>query len=106
MDYIFPIIVLAIIFSPKLVREVKEYLLKKEQIKADTELRAEALRLKNSLELDKFINNSNTETDYNQNQNSSNSQNKANSSNYSNINDSANDDSFDRVRRKRDSEYL
>lgn len=106
MDYIFPIIVLAIIFSPKLVREVKEYLLKKEQIKADTELRAEALRLKNSLELDKFINNSNTETDNNQNQNSSNSQNKANSSNYSNINDSANDDSFDRARRKRDSEYL
>ena len=115
MDYIFPIIVLALIFSPKLVSEVKDYLLKKEQIKADTELRAEALRLKNSLELEKFINSSNTETDYNQNQNSSHSQNKANSSNiqnkanssnYSNISDNANDDSLDSARRKRDSEYL
>lgn len=106
MDYIFPIIVLALIFSPKLVSEVKDYLLKKEQIKADTELRAEALRLKNSLELEKFINNSNTETDYNQSQNGSNSQNKANSSNYSNISDNANDDSLNSARRKRDSEYL
>ncbi len=56
MDGIIPIIALILIFSPKLVKEIKEYLLKKEQIKADTELKAEALRLKNSLELEKFIN--------------------------------------------------
>lgn len=56
MEGIIPIIAIILIFSPKLVKEIKDYLLKKEQIKADTELKAEALRLKNSLELEKFIN--------------------------------------------------
>jgi len=59
MQYIIPILVIILIFSPKLVSEVKDYLLKKEQIKADAELKAEALRLKNSLELEKFINSNN-----------------------------------------------
>ncbi len=51
-----PILAITLIFGPKLFSEVKDYLLKKEQLKADTELRAEALRLKNSLELEQFIN--------------------------------------------------
>jgi len=82
MDYVIPIIVVVLIFSPKLFKEVKDYLLKKEQIKANTELRAEALRLKNILELDKFIENSNYEATYNQNTNSD-----------------LNDDKLDRIRR-------
>jgi len=84
MDKIIPIIALVLIFSPKLVREIKDYLLKKEQIKADTELRAEALRLKNSLELDKFIENRNKEDTYNPN-----------------ISTDQNDDRFDRIKRER-----
>ena len=103
MDYIFPLLVLALIFSPKLVREVKDYLLKKEQIKADTELRAEALRLKNSLDLEKFIENSNNEATYNQR-----NQNRHNNTNIQgnpNINTDINDESFDGVSRKRSSEY-
>lgn len=88
MDYIIPITALVLIFGPKLFKEIKDYLLKKEQIKADTELRAEALRLKNSLELDKFIENSQKEATYNRN-----------------INTDINGDSFDTIKRKRDSEY-
>jgi hypothetical protein len=88
MQSLIPILAIVLIFSPKLVGEVKDYLLRKEQIKADTELRAEALRLKNSLELDKFIENSNNEATYNQNSNSD-----------------TNDDSFDTIRRRRDSKY-
>ena len=80
MDYVIPIIIVVLIFSSKLFKEVKDYLLKKEQIKANTELRAEALRLKNILELDKFIENSN----YNANQNA---------------NSDLNNDKPDRIRR-------
>ena len=67
MDYVIPIIIVVLIFSSKLFKEVKDYLLKKEQIKANTELRAEALRLKNILELDKFIENSNYKANQNAN---------------------------------------
>lgn len=66
MGYLIPVLVIILVFSPKLVHEIKDYLIKKEQIKADTELRAEALRLKNSLELEKFINR-NSDIDYNRN---------------------------------------
>ena len=59
MGQIIAILVIVLIFSPKLVSEVKDYLLKKEQIKAEAELRAEALRMKNSLELEKFLNSDN-----------------------------------------------
>lgn len=59
MEKIIPIVALVLIFGPKLLREIKDYLLKKEQIKADSELRAEALRMKNSIELEKFIQNEN-----------------------------------------------
>ncbi|MDF2985103.1 MAG: hypothetical protein K0R50_613 [Eubacterium sp.] len=54
-DYLIPIVVLVLIFGPRMLGEVKDFLLKKEQIKADTELKAEALRLKNILELEKFM---------------------------------------------------
>ena len=67
MNYVIPIIIVVLIFSSKLFKEVKDYLLKKEQIKANTELRAEALRLKNILELDKFIENSNYKANQNAN---------------------------------------
>ncbi|MHB8064953.1 MAG: hypothetical protein ACYDG2_20415 [Ruminiclostridium sp.] len=88
MQSLIPILVIVLLFSPKLVREIKDYLLRKEQIKANTELRAEALRLKNSLELEKFIENSNNEAAYNQN-----------------INSDLNDNSFDTIKRERDSKY-
>lgn len=88
MEYLVPIIAVVLIFSPKLVTEIKDYLLKKEQIKADTELKAEALRLKNSLELEKFIENS-----------------KFESANNPNIDFSINDSSFETSKRKRNTEY-
>ncbi len=56
---IIPITALVLIFGPRLLHEVKDYLLKKQQLKAEVELKAEALRLKNSLELEKFINSEN-----------------------------------------------
>ncbi len=59
LSILIPILAITLIFGPKLFSEIKDYLLKKEQIKAETELKAEALRLKNSLELEKFINSGN-----------------------------------------------
>ncbi len=58
-NFLIPIIALVLIFGPRLFHEVKDYLLKRQQLKAETELKAEALRLKNSLELEKFINSEN-----------------------------------------------
>jgi Tfp pilus assembly protein PilE len=57
-----PIIAIIGVFGTKAFREVKDYLLKKEQIKADAELKAEALRLKNSLELEQFMSEQNNKT--------------------------------------------
>lgn len=57
--FLIPIIALVLIFGPRMFHEVKDYLLKRQQLKADIELKAEALRLKNSLELEKFINSEN-----------------------------------------------
>jgi hypothetical protein len=78
-----PIVALVLIFGPRLLHEVKDYLLKKEQLKAETELKAEALRLKNSLELEKFIKSDNIfNTDFKTkdtgNSNTENSQNNSN----------------------------
>ncbi len=64
-DFLIPITALVLIFGPKLFREVKDYLLKKQQLKAEIELKAEALRLKNSLELEKFINSENIFSNWN-----------------------------------------
>ena len=88
MEYIIPITALILIFGPKLFKEVKDYLLQKEQIKANTELRAEALRLKNSLELEKFLENSNYEPIKNPN-----------------IDAAIDNSSFDTIKRKRDTKY-
>ena len=55
--YIIPIIVVVLVFGTKAFREVKDYLLKKEQIKADAQVRSEALRMKNEIELEKIIQN-------------------------------------------------
>lgn len=87
MENIVAIIVVILIFSPKLVKEIKDYLLKKEQIKADTELRAEALRLKNSLDLEKFIENGKYEA------------------RNPNMDANVNDDNFDENKRRRDAKY-
>lgn len=57
MGYLIPIVVLVLVFGTKGFREVKDYLLKKEKIKADAMIRAEALRLKNEMELEKLIRN-------------------------------------------------
>ena len=90
--FIIPIVAIVFGCSIKLVSEIKDYLLKKEQIKADTELKAEALRLKNSLELEKFINNEAINEQSNQNRQSN--------PNHQNIKDDLDNDSFDRIRRK------
>lgn len=58
-DILIPVVALVLIFGPRLFHEVKDYLLKRQQLKAEIELKAEALRLKNSLELEKFINSEN-----------------------------------------------
>lgn len=60
--YLIPIIAIVLAFGTKAFREVKDYLLKKEQIRADAELKAEALRLKNSLELEQFMSEQNNKT--------------------------------------------
>lgn len=57
MQYLVPIAIVALVFGLKGFREVKDYLLKKEQIKADALVRSEALRLKNEIELEKLIQN-------------------------------------------------
>jgi hypothetical protein len=96
MGYLIPVLVIILVFSPKLIHEIKDYLIKKEQIKADTELRAEALRLKNSLELEKFIN-SNSDMDYNRNFNTDNSIGTAGNSDFAS---DLNDDRTEMRRRK------
>ena len=60
MEYAIPIVVVVLIFGTKAFKEVKDYLLKKEQIKADALVRAEALRFKNQIELEKLIQNDQT----------------------------------------------
>jgi hypothetical protein len=57
MEYLIPITVVILIFGTKAFKEVKDYLLRKEQIKADALVRAEALRYKNQIELEKLIQN-------------------------------------------------
>lgn len=91
-----PIVAITLIFGPKLFSEVKDYLLKKEQLKAETELKAEALRLKNSLELEKFINSGNMSSTPNS-ANHNNAQHNSNGGVYEENNDSLN--------QKRNSQY-
>jgi hypothetical protein len=82
MEYLIGIIVVVLIFGTKAFREVKDYLLKKEQIKADAAVRAEAIRYKNQIDLEKLIQNDmqketeqkmNSETDANSTERPSNS---------------------------------
>lgn len=54
-QYIVPIIVVVLIFGTKAFKEVKDYLLKREQIRTDALERTEAIRFKNQLELEKLI---------------------------------------------------
>ena len=69
MEYAIPIVIVVLIFGTKAFKEVKDYLLKKEQIKADALIRTEALRFKNQIELEKLIQNDQT---YNTSQNTNN----------------------------------
>jgi len=91
-DLLIPITALVLIFGPKMFREVKDYLLKKQQLKAEIELKAEALRLKNSLELEKFIN-------------SENIFNARNDSEQDSQRQSSNNDNDDVLNQKRNSNY-
>lgn len=94
LSILIPILAITLIFGPKLFSEIKDYLLKKEQIKAETELKAEALRLKNSLELEKFINTGNMSASTNSSANNGAQQ----------SNDNV-DESSDNLNQKRNSKY-
>ncbi len=95
MDWgiIIPIVALVLIFGPRMLGEIKDYLLKKEQIKADTELKAEALRLKNALELEKFMETGNVHSD------------SKNNTSRNDINETINEDGSDSLNQRRNSQY-
>lgn len=52
---IVPIIIVALIVGVKLFEHLKDYMLKKEKIKAEALIQCEQLRLKNQIELEKLI---------------------------------------------------
>lgn len=105
-DFLIPITALVLIFGPKLFREVKDYLLKKQQLKAEIELKAEALRLKNSLELEKFINSDNIFSNWNDSPQDRQKQGGHNIDNTNNTNNNTNNnDSNDDLNQKRNSNY-
>lgn len=56
-EILIPVLAIVLIFGTKAFKEVKDYLLKKEQIKADAAVRAEAIRYKNQIDLEKLIQN-------------------------------------------------
>ncbi len=104
-DFLIPITALVLIFGPKLFREVKDYLLKKQQLKAEIELKAEALRLKNSLELEKFINSENIFSNWNDSPQDRQKQSGHSNDNNDNNNNNNDNNNNDDLNQKRNSNY-